>query len=509
MKLFAFLLVLVLPFAGYAQNKVFNINAYGTRADGFTDNKAGIQKAIDDANTQGGGVVLIPAGEYLTGPLTLKSNVTLKLAANAVLKGTAKRIDYGSGYASPLIMARGQHNIGITGRGTIDGNAYELLKDVFKMLEAGQLKDALWKTENPWGQIQPEEPNRPRIIGFYDCNNIAIKGVSVKNGLVWVQEYKNCTDINVDSIKVESNTYWNNDGIDLVDCKNARVTNSFFNADDDGICLKSSDRKRRCENIFIANCTIRSSASAIKLGTASWGGFKKITIKDIKVYDNYRSAIALEAVDGGIMEDIDVSNVHAVNTGNAIFIRLGHRNKDSVYSIARRIRISNLTAEIPAGKPDKGYPYEGPLVKVAHNIFPSSIAGLPGHPVEDVVLENIKIVYKGVADKNKARVSIDSLAAIPENEGSYPEFSMFGELPAWGFYARHASGITFKNVTLSHLGSDFRSACVFDDVNVLNLHGLSIPQVKGLPVVVLRKVSKPTLGKFTIPGKAVGKIKTL
>jgi polygalacturonase len=292
----------------------------------------------------------------------------------------------------------------------------------------------------------------------------------------------------------------------LVDCQNVKLTNSFFNADDDGICLKSSDRNSSCENIYIANCTTRSSASGIKFGTASRGGFKKITIKNVKIYDTYRSAIALECVDGGVMEDIDISNINAVNTGNAIFIRLGHRNKDAVVSTINGIRISNVTVDVPKGKPDKGYPMEGPLVKGNYNTFPSSIAGLPGHPVKNVTLENIKIVYHGDASKAVANVSLDSLTKIPENPHDYPEFSMFGELPAWGFYARHAEGVTFKNVTLSCLGSDFRAAAVFHDVDGLTINGLKVPQVKSLPVVVFNGVTKPSVKGIQIPGKNKNKI---
>ena len=188
-------------------------------------------------------------------------------------------------------------------------------------------------------------------------------------------------------------------------------------ADDDGICLKSEDRNRRCENIYIANCTVRSSASAVKFGTASWGGFKNITVRDITVYDTYRSAIALEVVDGGVMEDIDIRNIKATNTGNAVFIRLGHRNKDAVISKLRRVHIANVKATIPKGKPDKGYPMEGPLLRYPHNVFPASVTGLPGHPVEDVVLDNIDIQYEGGASKDSAYVSkgptASSLLSMP------------------------------------------------------------------------------------------------
>lgn len=124
----------------------------------------------------------------------------------------------------------------------------------------------------------------------------------------------------MDSVHVFSNTFLNNDGIDVVDCKNARITNYDINAADDGICLKSEDRNRRCENIYVANCKVRSSASAVKLGTASRGGSKNIVIKNIEVYNTFRSAIAIESVDGGVLENIDVQHIHARNTGNAIFI---------------------------------------------------------------------------------------------------------------------------------------------------------------------------------------------
>ncbi|WP_431217535.1 glycosyl hydrolase family 28 protein [Puia sp. P3] len=150
-----------------------------------------------------------------------------------------------------------------------------------------------------------------------------MKGITLKNALDWVQDYKSCTGLVIDSIRVESNTFWNNDGIDIVDCKKVSLTNSFFNADDDGICLKSEDRNDSCSDIYIAHCRIRSSASAIKFGTASRGGFWRVTIRDISIYDTYRSAVALEAVDGGRLEDVDIRDIRATNTGNAILIRTG------------------------------------------------------------------------------------------------------------------------------------------------------------------------------------------
>jgi polygalacturonase len=357
--------------------------------------------------------------------------------------------------------------------------------------------------------MRPAEKNRPKLIEFTNCDDISIKNITIKDGLCWIQNYKNCSNMVIDSIRVESTTYLNNDGIDLVDCKNVKVTNSFINAADDGICLKSEDSKGSCENIYIANCTIRSSASAFKLGTASRGGFKKITVRDIKVYDTFRSAIALESVDGAVLEDIDIRNVTAKNTGNAIFIRLGQRNKKADPGKVHRIYIGDVKAEIPSGKPDKGYQMEGPAVRYLHNVFPSSIAGIPGHPVQDVTLENIEITYGGNAKKEIAHFGLDSLDKVPENISGYPEFSMFGELPAWGFYIRHADGIKIKNMTLKYLKDDFRTACIFDDVKGLNLDEIKIPTTKTHPVMLFKNVTDPLLKAIQIPGDSKETIKKL
>ena len=116
----------------------------------------------------------------------------------------------------------------------------------------------------------------------------------------------------IDSIRVVSDAYWNNDGIDIADCKKVRITHCYVNSADDGICLKSEDGAGNWnEDIYIADCTVRSSGSAIKFGTSSVGGFKKVRIKNIRVFDTFRSAIALESVDGGDLEDIRVENVVA------------------------------------------------------------------------------------------------------------------------------------------------------------------------------------------------------
>jgi polygalacturonase len=486
------LLFFLNPLIVFSQRKQISIADLGAKPDGITDNTQFIQKAIDEMS-RGGGIVMVPSGKFLTGVIHLKSNVELHLSEDAILLGSSKRVDYGARDASALINAKNQHHISITGKGTIDAQGEALLKDIYVMLNAGTLEDKEWKTLNPWHQMRPEERNRPKIIQIHDCDSIVVKGITLKNGLCWIQDYRNSSNICIDSIRVESNTYWNNDGIDLTDCKTASITHCFINCADDGICLKSSDRNSYCENINVDNCTVRSSASAVKIGTASWGGFKKITIHNITVYDTYRSAIAIECVDGGILEDVDVRNIKATNTGNAIFIRLGHRNKDAVVSNLRNVYIGNITAEIPKEKPDKNYPIEGSLLKYPHNVFPSSITGIAGYPVKNVTIENIDLAYEGGADQHVANFPVDSLTNVPERELDYPEFSMFGELPAWGFYVRHVDGLKLKNIRLHYKKDDFRTAVIFDAVENLEVKSLEIPTARKIPVVILNNVKIQSL----------------
>lgn len=154
----ALILLLCLDFFQLsAQQKNFPITTFGAKGDGHTNNTSAIQEAIDKAAAAGGGTVVIPAGKFVTGVITLKSGVTLHLAPNAFLLATTSRKDYGPGKASALIVADNQQNIGISGKGTIDGQGELLLKDIFDMLKKGTLKDKEWQHYNEWGQMRPEK----------------------------------------------------------------------------------------------------------------------------------------------------------------------------------------------------------------------------------------------------------------------------------------------------------------------------------------------------------------
>ena len=116
----------------------------------------------------------------------------------------------------------------------------------------------------------------------------------------------------------------------------------------------------------------------------------------------------------------------------------------------------------------------GPALPFFHNIFPSSITGIPGHPVQNLTLENIEITYPGRGNKGLAYMPLNRLDDIPEKISDYPEFSMFGELPAWGFYVRHVDGLIMKNISIGIKSPDYRPAFVFDDVKGLQLETVDI-----------------------------------
>ncbi|MGZ3753655.1 MAG: glycoside hydrolase family 28 protein [Mucilaginibacter sp.] len=476
--------------SAFAQQKTYNITDYGAKFDLKFNNAVSIQKAIDAASATGGGRVLVPTGVYVTGPIVLKTGVDLHLDDNAILLGSNKRLDFPDNQLS-VISARDQQNIAITGNGIIDGNGRELVENSLKLLRAGIIQDKEYLLKRPGG-------NRTNIINFKNCTHVVVKDITLKNAASWVQDYAKCDDVLIDHITVESTAYWNNDGIDLTDSKNVKITNSFINSADDGICLKSDDPNSACDHILVTDCTIRSSASAFKFGTGSVGGFKNITVRNLNVYDTFRSAIALESVDGAKIENIDIRNVVAKNTGNALFIRLGHRNTDGRYSSIRHVYIANVKADIPNAKPDIGYPVEGPPAKVApHNLPPSLIVGIPGHPVEDVVFENIEVTYGGRSSKSVAYVSTDSLSKVTESIAGYPEFSMFGEIPSYGLYVRHANDIKLKNIDFKLAADDFRPAIVVDDVRSIAIKGLSLPLNTTRPGIVLNQINSSSIKEVT------------
>ncbi len=458
----------------------FNIVSYGAKDDGVTLNTDALQRAVDAAAAaSGGGTVIVPPGRFLTGSFALKSHVTLHLEKGAVLLGSTDRRHYRKINFHGLILAHQQKHIGITGEGVIDGQGAALAQHTMQLHKEGKLPSA-------------NEAERPTIIHFRLCENVTVRGITLRESACWVQLYRECTQLLIENIKVRTCAAITNDGIDIDSCANVVIRGCDIDSEDDGICLKSGPRY--CENVLIEHCRIRSSCNAFKLGTASVKGFRNIVARHLDIHDTYFSGIALELVDGGVMENISVSHIRMKTTNNPIFLRLGHRNADGAVGTMRRITISDVTAEIPNRRKSEMNKFPPYWRHLCTTLITASITGLPGHPVRGVTLRNIDLTYGGIGDEPKAdHHLLENLAKIPECARNYPESKMFGVLPAWGLYMRHIDGVVMENVNLRVSGRDYRACLVADDAKHLTLAHCHIHSFGREPVIVLNDVTTATL----------------
>jgi polygalacturonase len=438
---------------------VYYPSNYGAKADGKTLDTKAIQKAIDDCHINGGGKVYLHNGVFRTGTLILKSNVNLYIETGATLRASDDLDDFPSmpslhpSYSGTyvtnkmVIYAENASNISITGRGTIDGNGNH------------------W-VGGPYGF--PSFSQRPRIIHFRGCENILVRDITLYNSASWVQSYQSCKNMVIDGITVDSRENKdiekeryadvpgrNTDGLDLVDCQNVRISNCYINSGDDAICLKSFSPDEGCRDITISNCVVSSNASGIKIGTETAGTFEDITIRNCVVHDTRVDAISVISVDGARVERINISDITVRNIkGSAIFIRIGNRNRpyreNSVINTPhlRDIRIGNI---------------QGTRISAENGCI---IAGIENFPVENVVLQNINLDFEG------GKKVEDSYREIPDNETAYPNGKIFGVLPAYGLYIRHAKGVILENIRFGLITEDQRPAILIDNTEQLDINDL-------------------------------------
>ncbi len=336
-----------------------------------------------------------------------------------------------------IIYADAAEHISITGEGTINGNG----------------KSSEFKTAD-------DDPRRPKLIMFVGCKDVNVQDIHLMNSAFWMQHYFACDGVKIRSISVFNHGNLNNDGIDI-DSRNVTVSDCTFDCDDDGVCLKS-DGFDVVENVSITNCVIGSNCNLIKTGTASYAGFRNIAISNcvlkkasISVMGkknrpanlpadsiSAEAGIALEAVDGGIIDQIVISNISMTGVQTPIFIKLGNRKFDPAK--AGSIIISKVTA-------------------TSNSLIASSITGIPRHDVENVVLRDILITgIGGGTEKDSARTD------VPEKASGYPSNNMFGNsLPAYGLFLRHANNIELHNVKFQLMSPDVRPAIYQTDVKNL------------------------------------------
>ena len=445
----------------------YNIVDYGAKSDTTILSTSALQRAIDDCSKNGGGRVVVPAGHYKIGSIVLKSFVHLYLEQGATLYGSTDLKDYQplkSDYVSlrtqtttvQLIFADKVRHVTIDGYGTIDGRGR-----AFKKLS--------WNDEGM---------TRPHLLRFIQSEDIVVKDITLKNSGCWMQHYLACDRLRIEGIKVFNRNNYNNDALDLDGCHEVIVKGMIADSDEDGITLKSTS-PRRCENIRISDCVVSSHCNAVKLGTETNGGFRNINISGIVVKPssdqsekffgqwNGSSAISLEIVDGGTMENVNVSDFVVEGTESPIFIRLGNRGRgyklrNGGKGLSGTGNDDTITELIPidhVGSID-GLRLDNIQVRNA-GAMGCSITGLQGYPVKNVWLSNISIHHQGGVTADQLQQINNSVS--DEKEKAYPEATMWGNLPAKGFFLRHTRNIHFSNIKIQTEQPDARPDFVRED----------------------------------------------
>ncbi len=450
-------LALILP-AFLATASDVNVKTCGAVGDGVALDTAAIQGAINSCATGGGGRVVFPAGRYLAGSLRLASGVTLVVTPQATIVGSKSIHDYSSGN---LLDATSAANIGIEGGGVIDGQG-----ESFWEKKSTEYKGPEWRKT---AQFDYSALKRPSFLHFIRCTNVVLRDITLSNSPSWTVHMQRCVSATVERVTIRNPLYGpNTDGIDLNSCIGVRVRDCDIITGDDGVVLKSSEpgHDHPSRDIRVENCRIWSACNALKIGTETHDSFDDIQFRDCqfccdsaRMMDRPLSGIAIESVDGSHLSNIVASNITMTNVRTPIFIRLGHRGGNSEHTRQVEPRVPGTIENVVLRN-----------ITASHSLFESSINGIPGHPVRNVTLADIKLEYEGGGEPDWVTDDVPDKPMITK----YPESQMFGRLPAYGLYVRHADGLRVTNVAIRCLREDARPALVCDDANNVELDALNI-----------------------------------
>jgi polygalacturonase len=512
-KLLIILILIPSLFIGFDFNTSFyNVKDFGALGNGKTLDSPAINKAIEEAAAKGGGTIFFPAGTYLSTSIRLKSNISLFLDQGSIILAADPKDgfkydlpeenkwdeyqDFGHTYFhNSLIWGENLENVSILGSGLINGDGLVRGGSQSRSREEQEaLRDKAPKGREigPFGYPNARDNVEPgwgnKAIALKLCRNIIFKDFTILHGGHFAILATAADNLTINNLKIDTDR----DGIDIDCCKNVRVSDCFVNSPfDDGICIKSSfplGYARATENVTITNCQVSgydegtlydgtfkreynnnnhfSPTGRIKFGTESNGGFKNITISNC-VFE-YCRGLALETVDGGLLEDVTIDNITMRDIENSpIFIRLGRRmrgpNGVSIGEL-RRVIISNV------------------IVYNAAQRSSVLIVGLPEKDIEDITLDNIKIYYRGGGTKEQASI------IPPENETDYPEPDRFGDTPSYGFFIRHVKNLIMNNIEVKYMSKDMRSPFVIDDIKGAEFNFIDAQKEQGVPTFDFKNV---------------------
>ena len=472
-----------------ADKTIFNVRGFGAVGNGRHLDSPAINRTILAASKAGGGTVFVPAGTYLCGSIRLTNNIHLFLDAGAVLLGAPQATNaydptepwsgqaYQDGghtyFHNSLIWGENLTNVSITGTGTINGGG---------LVRSDELLDRMcgfsrWSPDNRTPQIETNLPPARlgnKAIALKLCRNVLLRDITIFHGGHFAILVTGCDNLTVDNVTMDTDR----DGIDIDCCRNTMVSNCRINSpNDDGLCPKSTfalGRNVITENLTIVNCQVSGfqegtlldgsmkpgrGTGRIKFGTEANGGFRNVTIANC----TFRAChgLALEEVDGGIMENISINNISMMDVvACPVYLTTGDRNRGpdaTTPSRMRNIFISNV---------------------IATGVDPRSgiqITGTPGQPIEGVRIENIRLDFKGGGTEAEA-------GRVPPELGTgYPEPGKIGVMPAYGLFARHVRDLELANIRTSFEKEDLRPAIECVDVDGLEIDNFKAQLATGVP----------------------------
>jgi len=512
--------------AAKSASPVFDVRAYGAAGDGKALDTPAVNKAIEAAAAAGGGVVLFPAGSYLCFSIRLKSHVHLYLEeGSAIIAADSPKPGETTGYnggvydaAEPktewdayqdyghnhwhnsLLWGEDIHDVSITGTGLIWGRGLSFGAGPGRPPEAERRG---FGPEPPAGAgVDSHSPaaaqssaNRPRFprgdypmyqaeqpgvgnkaIAMKNCRNVLLRDFAMLKGGHFALLLTGVDNLTIDNLKIDTDR----DGMDIDCCQNVRVSNCTVNSPwDDGICPKSSyalGTARPTRNLTITNCWVTGyyelgsvldgtykkfapdfhvpRTGRIKCGTESNGGFINVTISNC-VFEGCQG-YALESVDGALIEDIAITNTTMRDlVSGPIFMRLGARlrgpKETTKVGTLKRILVSNLDC------------YNAP------QRISCVLSGIPSYTIEDVKLSNVYIETVGGGTSEMAKIE------PPEQENKYPEPSMFGPMPASGFFMRHMRNVEMSHVEIANTTLDARPAFYLTEVERADFFAVTAP----------------------------------
>jgi polygalacturonase len=431
------------PRAIAAPPPVCDVTQFGALGNGVTKDTIAIQAAIDQCERTGGAVVL-HNGVFLSGMITLKNNITLRIEPTATLKGTQDDTDYPDTHPKTdnsqlnncrkaLVYAEKATNVTIEGGGTIDGNGNK----------------PSWIGPNT---VSPER-TRPMAIFIVQSDHVLIQNIHVRDSAMWGVVNLETDDLTIRGVDLHSDLFANRDGIDVVDCHRVLIENNTIFSEDDSICLKSGTA-RGIEDVLVRNNRVLQStvANGLKLGTASAGGFKNVTFENNSVQNVGKAVMTVEAIDGAKVENIVFREITFGHSGTPFFVLLGKRKDNSKDGSPHPMPVGSI----------EGIHFENIQGQVTKQSWGAAISGtvLDGvrYAPKNITFDHVQITFQG--DYSLRAVPLDP----PEYAGQYPDPNIWGDLPASGIYFRHVDGLSIQNSKFVTAPEDARPTVVEKDI---------------------------------------------